>query len=414
MAAGGLRGDTVSLQISRDGWLIIAARTLRSFAFGFFSVHIALYLYGLGYNEGGIGILLSIALAGSAALTIALSAVADWWGRRRTLALCGLLMLAAGLIFALSDNLVALLLAALTGAVSVTSGEVGAFLAVETAALPQTVPPTQRMTLFSLYNLTSYVAAALGALASGLPELLRGSLAPDLTQRGLFLIYALIGGLTSLLYLQLSAAVEVSAAIRRPLLDLGLGPSRKIVLGLAALQSVDAFAGGLVVQSLISLWLKLRFHAGDDTLGVVFFAATLCSAASLLLAAPIARRIGLLNTMVFTHLPSNLLLMLIPLMPSFGLVVAVLLLRQSLSQMDVPTRQAYTMAMVAPNERSAAAGITTVARAVANAASPSLSGLMLRYVTLGLPFLLGGLLKSGYDVALYYTFRHLPLPPDEV
>ncbi|PZR98797.1 MAG: MFS transporter [Candidatus Chloroheliales bacterium] len=399
------------ISISRDGWLIIGARTLRSFAFGFFSVHIALYLRGLGYDEAQIGLLLSIALGGSAALTIILSGVADRWGRRRVLIICGLLMCAAGLVFAASDNLVALLLAALTGAVSVTSSEVGAFIAVEQATLPQTAPHEQRTTLFSLYNFTSYAALAVGALASGLPDFLRGSVAPVTTQRLLYLGYGMVGAAVALLYTRLSAAVEVQdEAVKKPLLALGLGPSRAIVLRLAGLQSVDAFAGGLVVQSLIALWLNLRFGVGGDVLGVVFFFANLCSTASLLAAPAIARRIGLLNAMVFTHLPSNLLLMLIPLMPSFELAVLTLLLRQCLSQMDVPTRQAYTMALVAPDERSAAAGVTVVARAVANAISPSLSGIALRYVALGLPFIAGGLLKSGYDIALYFTFRNVPLP----
>lgn len=402
------------MAISRDGWLIILARTLRSFAFGFFSVHIALYLRGLGYDEGQIGLLLSIALGGSALLTIILSGIADRWGRRRVLVICGLLMGAAGLLFATSASIIALLLAALTGAVSVTSSEVGAFLAVEQAALPQTAPGTQVTTLFSVYNFTSYAALAVGALASGLPDFLRGSFDPSLTQRLLYLAYAAIGFAAALLYLRLSAVVEVQGtAPPRPLLTLGLGQSRGIIMRLAALQSVDAFAGGLVVQSLIALWLNLRFGVGGDVLSVVFFIANLCSTASLLLAPAIARRIGLLNTMVFTHLPSNLLLMLIPLMPNFALASVTLLLRQCLSQMDVPTRQAYTMALVAPDERSAAAGVTVVARAVANAVSPSLSGFALRYVTLGLPFLASGLLKSGYDVALYFTFRKVPLPSEE-
>ena len=211
--------------------------------------------------------------------------------------------------------------------------------------------------------------------------------------------------------LRLSPQVEIAVApVAGPVnpLALGLGRSRGIVLRLAGLQSVDAFAGGLVVQSLIALWFRQQYGAGDEALGALFFGASLCSAVSFLGAAWIARRIGLLNTMVFTHIPSNLFLALIPLMPTVPLAAGLLLLRQCLSQMDVPTRQAYTMALVAPEERSAAAGITGVARSLAVAVSPAVAGAISGVV--GLPFVLSGGLKIVYDLALYFTFRDVPLP----
>jgi MFS family permease len=317
---------------------------------------------------------------------------------------------------ALSDNVVALFLAALTGTISVTSTEVGAFLAVEQAILPQTAPTGQRTLLFSLYNLAGYVAAAIGALATGLPALLAGVMARATTQHLLFRVYGLAGAANALVVWQLSPAVELAVApVAAPLsrLSLGLRQSRGVVLRLAGLQSVDAFAGGLVVQSLIALWFRQAYGASDEALGALFFGASLCSAVSFLGAAWIARRIGLLNTMVFTHIPSNLFLALIPLMPAFPLAAGLLLLRQCLSQMDVPTRQAYTMALVAPEERSAAAGVTGVARSLAVAISPAVAGAISSVA--GLPFVLSGGLKIVYDVALYFTFKDVPLPdpPDQ-
>ena len=401
------------LSINRDGWLILLARSVRALAYGFLSVRIGLYLAELGYDTVAIGVFLTVALAGSAALTILLTGIADRWGRRRVLLLSSALMLLGGIALALSDNVIALFLAALTGTISVTSTEVGAFLSVEQAILPQTAPAAQRTLLFSLYNLAGYVAAAVGALATGLPALLAGVLAPATTQHLLFLVYGLAGAANALVVLRLSPQVEIAVApVAGPVnpLALGLGRSRGIVLRLAGLQSVDAFAGGLVVQSLIALWFRQQYGAGDEALGALFFGASLCSAVSFLGAAWIARRIGLLNTMVFTHIPSNLFLALIPLMPTFPLAAGLLLLRQCLSQMDVPTRQAYTMALVAPEERSAAAGITGVARSLAVAVSPAVAGLITRSAVAGLPFFLSGGLKIVYDLALYFTFRDVPLP----
>jgi MFS family permease len=401
------------LSINRDGWLILLARSVRALAYGFLSVRIGLYLAELGYDTVAIGVFLTVALAGSAALTILLTGIADRWGRRRVLLLSSALMLLGGVALVLSDNVIALFLAALTGTISVTSTEVGAFLSVEQAILPQTAPAAQRTLLFSLYNLAGYVAAAVGALATGLPALLAGALDPGTTQHLLFLVYGLAGAANALVVLRLSPQVEIAVApVAGPVNPpaLGLGRSRGIVLRLAGLQSVDAFAGGLVVQSLIALWFRQQYGAGDEALGALFFGASLCSAVSFLGAAWIARRIGLLNTMVFTHIPSNLFLALIPLMPTFPLAAGLLLLRQCLSQMDVPTRQAYTMALVAPEERSAAAGVTGVARSLAVAISPAVAGLITRSAVAGLPFFLSGGLKIVYDVALYFTFRHVPLP----
>jgi MFS family permease len=399
-----LRPEWVSL----DGRRILAARALRNFAYGFLSVLLGIYLEALGYTAAHVGGVLMATLLGSALLSLLFAGVADRWGRRRVLAGSAGLMAIAGTPYPV------LLLGALTGTLGTTSGEVGPFLSLEQAILPETCPDTRRTQLFSLYNLQGSVSASLGALCAGLPALLQRWLEIErlASLKLMLVLYALLALATLQFFLRLSPGVEVghrNAGSRRA----PLHRSRRIVLGLSALFGLDSLAGGFVVQSLIAFWFFRRWGAGPEILGPLFLAAGLLQAASYLVAARVAGRIGLLNTMVFTHLPSNVLLMLIPAMPSLELAAACLLLRMSLSQMDVPTRQSYIVAVVDPEERTAAASLTNVARNVAQATTPGIAGYAMEALSLGLPFLLGGGLKIVYDLLLLWAFRRIK-PPEEL
>ena len=327
-------------------------------------------------------------------------------------------MLLAGIVFAATSWLPLLILAGAIGVISPTGNEVGPFLAVEQAALTQTVPDVRRTATFAWYNLAGYVATATGALGAGLVSqaLLDGGWAPVDAYRAIVVGYALIGLILAVGFWMLDRGIEAPPrdirddGIRR---RLGLHRSKGVVGHLSLLFSIDAFGGGFVPQSLMAYWFHLQFGVEPLVLGFIFFGANLLAAVSSLLAAPIAKRIGLINTMVFTHLPSNLLLILVPLMPTLPLAVAVLLLRYTLSQMDVPTRQSYVMAVVEPDERSAAAGITGIARTTGAAISPSISAVMVSSVNYAaLPFYLAGSLKIVYDLLVYRDFRNLK-PPEE-
>lgn len=397
--------------LSADGRRILLARTLRTFAYGFLAVLLGVYLPRLGLAPGQIGALLTATLLGSAALTVLFALVADRIGRRRALLLCAGLMALSGLAFALTDSFWLLLAASLTGTVSATGGEVGPFLALEQAILPGTAPDHRRTRLFALYNLLGSWAGALGALATGGVALLAVALGELAASRLFLLLYAGLGLANLAIFAGLSPAVErgPAPAVAR---FLGVHRSRGVVFRLSGLFALDALAGGFVVQSLIAYWFHLRFGLALETLGPVFFGANALAAVSFLAADRVAARFGLLNTMVFTHLPSNVLLLLVPLMPTPELAVGVFLARQSLSQMDVPTRQSYTMAVVDPDERVPAAGFTSVARNLAQAVSPAFAGYALQLAALGLPFFAAGLLKIFYDLTLWRTFRGLS-PPEE-
>ena len=322
-----------------------------------------------------------------------------------------LLMALGGLGFALTTHPLWLGAAALAGTISPSGKEVGPFLSIEQAILPQTIGSERRTTAFAAYNFISSLAGAAGALIVALPALLA---LPPLEGHRL-LIWGYVGAALILagIFWHLSAAVEVPGRPSGPRESrLGITRSRALVLRLAGLFALDAFAGGFVVQGIVSYWLYLRYGVGDVGLAGVFFGANLLSALSFLAAAPLARRIGLLNTMVFTHLPSNVLLLLVPLMPSLPLTVAVLLARQLLSQLDVPTRQSYTVAIVDAAERSAVSGLTSVARNAAASIAPAFAGVMLAVPGLGLPFLVAGGLKIVYDLALLAMFRGIR-PPEE-
>ncbi len=398
--------------LSGDVRLLFAARIVRLFAYGFVSVVLALYLAARGLSDWGIGLLLSATLLGDAAITLWLTTIADRFGRRRTLLLGAGLMVLAGTVFVLTDQPLLLALAAIIGVISPSGYEIGPFLSVEQAALTGLVPGQNRTRLFAWYHLAGSLATACGSLAGGWLAfgLQDAGLSALAAYQGVLATYALLGGVLVLLFLRLSARVELQQLPDVPQRRLGLHRSRGVVARLSALFAVDAFAGGFVIQSLLAYWFYLRFGISEAVLGSVFFVANLLAGASALLASRLAARFGLINTMVFTHLPSNILLCLVPFMPSLPSALAVLLVRFTISQMDVPTRQSYTMAVVDPDERSAASGVTTIARSLGAALSPALSGGLLA-LSMHAPFLLAGGLKIIYDLALYRSFK--ALKPEE-
>jgi MFS family permease len=389
--------------------LLFATRSLRMFAYGLVSVVLLLYLTGLGFGTGSIGLLFSFALLGDTLLSFLITIRADRIGRRRMLVAGALLMLAAGFPLAASTNYALILVALTIGVISPTGNEAGPFLALEQAALSELVPSETRTSVFAWYNLAGSLSTALGALCSGwISQALQGSGAnPVASYRVSVLAYCGIGLVLALLFLLTTREIEAPRPVAT-VGKLGLGGSRGIVAKLAALFSLDAFGGGFVVQSAMAYWFHIRFGAGPGLIGSVFFGANVLAGISALLAARISKRIGLVNTMVFTHLPSNLLLILVPLMPSLPLAMAVLLARFAISQMDVPTRQSYTMAVVRPEERSAAAGITGIARTTGAAVSPSIAGpLLANPATAGAVFIIAGGIKVCYDLLLYRAFRKM-------
>lgn len=399
--------------LSRDGQLLFATRVLRLFAYGLISVVLALYLAQIGFSEGRIGLLLSLTLAGDALVSLWITTHADRFGRRRMLMLGTGLMVLAGIVFSSAHSFPLLTLAAIIGTISPSGNEVGPFLPIEQAGLAQTIPDHQRTQVFAWYNLVGSLATASGALAGGgFVGLLQSTgTTPITSYRAVLLFYALLGGFLFALFKKVSPAIEVTDLPPRTN-RLGLTRSRGIVLQLSALFALDSFGGALVVQSLVAYWFFIRFNIDTAVIGAIFFAANIFAGLSALVAARVAARIGLINTMVFTHIPSNILLMLVPVMPTLPLAVLVLLVRFSISQMDVPTRQSYVMAVVDPTERSAAAGVTGIARPIGAASAPLLSGVMLGTELLGLPFFAAGSLKIIYDLALYKSFRNLK-PPEE-
>jgi MFS family permease len=399
------------LELSRDRWLLFATCAVRSFAYGFLSVMLGLYLDAIGLGTAAIGWIFTAALAGGAVMTIVLTALADTFGRRSLLVLGAVLMALAGVVFIVTNNPILLAVAAIFGTISPSGKEVGPFLSIEQAILPQTTRDQNRTAVFSTYNLVGSLSGALGALAVGLPSLL--SLTPLAGYRLLIWGYVAAAVLMLVLFIFLSLAIETKKKSAVDFRTVGVQRSRGIVAKLGALFALDAFAGGFIVQSLVAYWFYLRYKTDINALGGIFFGANALSAVSFLAAPLIARRIGLLNTMVFTHLPANFLLLLVPLMPNLELTVAVLLARHLLSQLDVPTRQSYTMAVVDPDERAASAGILSVARNVGAAIAPVFTGPVLAAPTLGLPFLLAGGLKIIYDLWIFALFRHVRPPEEE-
>jgi MFS family permease len=396
--------------LTTDGKLILAARIVRAFAYGFLSVVLAIYLKLLGFSDTSIGIVLAATLANSVIFTIIASFYADRIGRRKTLIMYGVLMSIAGAIFLITANYYALIAAAIIGTINVTGSETGAFLSIEQALLPQTVNDNRkRNTMFALYNMAGTFAMSAGILVSGLSTFLENAYGLNQIDsiRPLFLLYSLLGLAAIAIYFMLSKRIEIKGEIVKPLTQTLSPKSKKIVGKLSGLFAVDSFAGGFVIQSIVSFWFFTKFGIELATLSWIFSAAGVLTAFSFIGAAKIADRIGLINTMVFTHIPSNILLILVGFAPSLPLAIGFYLSRMALSQMDVPTRQSYIAAVVNEDERTAAAGITNVSRNIAQAVSPSLTGYILQALPgLSAPFVLGAFLKIAYDVALYINFRN--------
>jgi MFS family permease len=390
--------------------LLFATRVVRMFSYGLLAVILALYLSDLGLTDSQIGLLLTLTLLGDTFISLWITTRADRVGRKRMLLIGAALMVLAGILFAFTRNFYLLLFAATIGVISPSGNEVGPFLAIEQSALAHTLPASDRTQVFAWYQLAGSLATALGSLiGGGLAQILQNSGVPAVSSyRYIILIYALLGFVLLVLFNFVSPKVEVmfkgNEAAKINLL--GLGASSKTVLKLAGLFSVDAFAGGFVVQTIVAYWFHLRYGVSPSTLGAIFFGANILAGISALSAAWIARRIGLLNTMVFTHVPSNILLILVPLMPNLPLAISVLLLRFSISQMDVPTRQSYTLAVVAPAERSSAAGVTGIARTLGASLAPLFSAPLIGIPALaGAPFIISGALKLIYDFSLYRSFK---------
>jgi len=399
--------------------VLFAARLLRMFAYGMIGVVLVLYLARLGFNGAQIGLLLSCTLLGDVAISLWLSAHADRWGRRKTLVIGAALMALGGAGMAASENFLLLILAATIGVISPSGNEVGPFQSVEQACLAQAVTDRERTRFFAWYNLVGYLASALGAIVVGWfsSTAAQHGWSELAGERAVFWSYAAIGVLLGAISARLSPTVEATAphptAVVRASL-LGLHESRGLVLRLSALFALDSFGGGFILQSFLAWWLQQKFNVDAAVLGTVFFGTNLLSGISGLAAAPLARRIGLINTMVWTHLPSNLLLVLVPLMPTLPLAIMALLARHLLSQMDVPTRQSYVNAVVTPHERAAANGVTATAKQLGTALGPLLAGRFFDAATLtgGVPFFVCGALKSSYDLMLWRAFRKNKAPEE--
>jgi len=407
--------------LTRDGWLLFLTRFIRLFAYGSLSVVLVFYLIGLGLSEAQTGLLLTLTLVGDTVVSLYLTTRADRIGRRCMLIVGAILMAAAGVAFACTHYFLLLILAGTIGVISPSGNEVGPFLPIEQAALSHVVPARTRTEVFAWYTLTGSLATATGALCGGTltHALQKNVMTPVVSYRVVVILYAALGVMLAVVFTRLSSAAEVSVpgddpAFPATLKDFfGIGRSRHVVIKLSSLFALDSFAGGFVIQSFAAYWFYLRFGVNPGTLGVIFFWANIFAGISALLASRLASRFGLVNTMVLTHLPSNILLILVPLMPNLSLAVIVLLVRFSISQMDVPTRQSYTMAVVSAEERSAAAGITGVARTTGAAISPLFVGFMFaRHSLINLPFFIAGTLKIIYDLLLYKGFVTIR-PPEE-
>ncbi len=375
------------------------------FAYGMLAVILALHLQSVGLTNTQMGLLFSFTLVGDTVISLFLTTRADRFSRKWTLVIGAALMVFSSVVFASTGNFWILVIAATIGVLSPSGNEIGPFLPVEQAALSEELAGEQRVTVFAWYNLAGYFAAALGSLVGGLGSQYLQNLGMSAVEsyRMVILGHGAVGFLLMLCYLPLGQAAEAVKTFSAPNL-LGLTESKRIVLTLSALFSLDAFGGGFVMQSLIAYWFHLRWNANPAQLGLILLFGNLFAGVSSLVAGKMAAKFGLINTMVWTHIPSNILLIMVPLMPSFGWSMAVLLVRFCLSQMDVPTRQAYVMSVVRPEERSAAGGVTNVARSIGVSTSPLLIGTLLAQPALGLTFIAAGSIKIVYDLALWRMF----------
>ncbi|MEX3941072.1 MFS transporter [Paraburkholderia sp. BR10937] len=392
--------------VDRSARLLLVARSLRGICDGFIAVLLPAYLLSLGFGKLTVGLIGTATLLGSAVATIAVGLMGGRYPQRALLLFAAALMAATGLAFGFLSSLWPLLVVAFVGTLNPSSGDVSLFLPLEHTCLAESANGDVRTALFARYSLVGGLSAALGALLAGLPDwaVAHSDLSALVVIRAMFIVYAITGFVVFLLYLRLPRRKAHAATARAP-----LGPSRAIVTRLALLFSVDAFAGGLLVNSLLTLWLIQRFGLSLASAGQFFFWSGLLSAGSQLAAAPIARRIGLLNTMVFTHIPSSVSLIAAAFAPTLPLTLGLLLVRSALSQLDVPTRSAYVMAVVTPSERPAAASFTAVPRSLAAAVAPTIAGGLLGAGWLGAPLIACGVLKIAYDLSVLAAFRHIRL-----
>lgn len=414
--------------LERDGILLLAARMVRMFAYGFLSIILAIYLKLIGFDGFLIGLILTTTLLNSVIFTLLASFYADRIGRRKFLLVYAALMSVSGFIFAVSENYITLIAAAFIGTINITGAEAGAFLTIEQAILPQTLKnQRKRNTVFGIYNMAGTFALAAGVLLSGLPVVLQNLQHFDIeldqisSIKILFALYGMLGIALIIIYLLLSPKIEVrnnqdkkTDEPKQLTKIFSLTPkSRSIVMRLSCLFAVDSFAGGFMIQSIVSFWFFTRFGADLTTLAYIFSISAVLTAFSYMAAAKIADRIGLINTMVFTHIPANILIIAVAFAPTISIAAVIYLLRMALSQMDVPTRQSYIVAVVREDERTASAGITNISRNVAQALSPSLIGILINSLSLAAPFVIGGALKIVYDVALFLNFRNIKPPEEE-
>ncbi|HEY1364438.1 MAG TPA: MFS transporter [Xanthobacteraceae bacterium] len=401
--------DNRPVRKSSDVLCLYAARAARGFGDGFAAILLPAYLIEIGFDAFQIGLVATAALLGSAALTLTIGFLAPRHELRTLLLGCALLMLLTGIAFPNAQHLVTVATVAFIGTMNPTTGDIGVHVPLEQAALAQRTPDKDRTHRFARYSLIGALSIAAGALAAGLPDLLV-SLGIDriLALQAMFYLYAALGLLAAAFYLRLPRRETPGQARQGG----ALGPSRATVYKLAALFSLDAFAGGFTVQSLLALWLFERFELSLATASAFFFWSNVLAAFSYPAAARLGSRFGLINTMVFTHIPSSVCMIFAALSPNLTLALTLLLVRAALSQMDVPTRTSYVMAVVTPAERTAAASVTAVPRSLASAVSPALSGALLSASLLALPLVISGTLKIVYDLSLLYSFRHIK-PPEE-
>ena len=395
--------------ITRDGKLVLAAKGIRSFGFGFLSVILLIYFSAIGFGVLLGGILLSLILLGGVIFTLLGSFFADRIGRRTFLVIMAILMTFSGLVYAVTTNLALLLLVSILGTLSPSGGDIGAYQSIEQAILPQTCSREKRNSAYAIYNMIGRLTSSSGALLSGLPALLAiayhlGALG---SYRPLFITYAILATANGFAYVVMSKEVE-SPANEKPSnrveQKISLR-SKNIIAKLSLLMGVDSFAGGFVLQTIVSYWFYVRFSVSVPELSAIFFVTGVLSSVAFIVAGRLADRIGAINTMVFTHLPSSVLLLLVPIVPSFFLSVGLYIARQPLSMMDIPARQAYTMSVVEPSERTFAAGMSNVASNVGRGISPSITGAFMQLVSFSSPFFICSVLKIAYDLSLYANFR---------
>jgi MFS family permease len=407
--AAPLRYESPTVNTTSSVFCLYAARAARGFGDGFAAIILPAYLIEIGFNPLQIGIVATAALLGSAATTLAIGFLAPRYELRTLLLACALLMILTGVAFPHLQHLVFLAAVAFIGTINPTTGDIGVHVPLEQAALAQRAADKERTHIFARYSLIGALAIAAGALAAGAPDLLVSFGIGRITAlQSMFYVYAVLGIVGATFYALLPRSKTHDSAPQ----SAALGPSRRTVYKLAALFSLDSFAGGFAVQSLMALWLFERFELSLATASIFFFWSNVLAAFSYPVAARLGTRFGLVNTMVFTHIPSSLCLIVAAFVPNLTIVLALLLVRSALSQMDVPTRTSYVMAVVTPAERTAAASVTAVPRSLASAISPTLSGALLSASFLALPLVLCGVLKIVYDLALLFSFRHIK-PPEE-